>query len=206
MRKTTGRAAALSGAMALAAVLAVTPAVHASATTAAPAPTPTTWSTDVRPGPEATASVPDRDAGAGDERSIYRYRIVNAQVTANAPGKLPIAKCAAASDETSCTISAGVSTTATVGISLGVSAQAVVQGLGPTITGGFNASSSLTVTMNVGCSAPPLRKGQAFAAFAVGTRVTYQVQKTNVFTGKKILSNELSAFFPEANGIACGII
>lgn len=167
-----------------------------------------TFTTDTRTGPETTEAVPDVDLGPGRERGIYRLSLVNVTTTTNVPGPsgLPIAKCAAASDGTTCTIQAGISAAATVGVSLGVNVQAVVQGLGPTITGGFSASKTLTVSLTVGCSSPALQKGQAFGAFTVGTLVTYQIRKTDVFTGRTTTSEELEAYFPEPNGIACGII
>lgn len=213
------RLATVMTAAALAVGLALTPALQASAAVPVGGPPPAgsprtssptaglpVFTTDTRTGPETVTNLPDGPDVTTGERTLYRIKIINKQIVSNSAGRIPIAKCAAATAGTSCNISAGVSVAVTVGVSLGVSMAAVVQGLGPTFTGGLDLSKTTTVSLNVGCSSPPLAAGQAFAAYAVGTRVNYQIQKTNIFTGKKTTSGTLTAFFPEINGIACGVI
>jgi len=165
-----------------------------------------TSSSDVRPqsdfvegvlvaaGPERTTALPDQDLG--DPRTFTTYRITNVTKTENTVGSKTIARCVAATDGTACTISAGISVGSTVGVSLGATAQMV--------TASLSASVSTTVTLSVGCSSPALTAGQSWNAYPVGTAYSYQIQRRNVFTGTTT-SGTLTAFIPDANGIACGV-
>ena len=135
----------------------------------------------------------------------YEYRYVNVARTSNYTNKanqLGICKVASGGGGTTCAISNSYSVGTTVGLSFGLSKQAV--------SAGINVSASHTVSGSVSCTSPPLAAGSSYKAWAVGTRTTYKIQKWKIvkaggrtITSLQGTSGSLTAFSPVV-GFACG--
>ncbi len=103
-----------------------------------------------------------------------------------------------------CTATASISATRTVGLSLGVSRKKV--------TASLNISNATTVGYSTSCSSPTLKSGQIWTMHPVGSRYRYQVKKSKVRYQNGLIttypsetSGWLYAFNPRANDIDCRI-
>jgi hypothetical protein len=208
MQKTTSRIAAAGISVGLLVGATFGSASAATAATAATSPGTIDAAVFTRPGnvlvadePTSSVALPDRvltalDASSAEARTFTSYKLIDVVRTDNAVGSATIAHCVAATAGGTCTITAGV----TVGVSVGVTLGATVQ----MVTASLSPGASASVTLSVGCSSPAMAAGESWDAHPVGTAYTYRIKKTNLFTGSQT-SGSLTAFIPDANGIACGI-
>lgn len=198
MKKTVSRLSRLGLVPVLAGVLIAGTPLGASAS---PAPARTIDASALRDGkvvaggPTTETTLPDAQLGK-TARNFDSYSLIDVTRTDNAVGAATIAHCVAATTGGSCTISAGVTVTVSVQASLGATVQM--------ITAGLNVTASTAVSLTVGCTSPTMEAGQSWDAHPVGTAFTYRIRKTNFFTGTQT-SGTLTAFIPDANGIACGL-
>ena len=135
----------------------------------------------------------------------YQYKYINVSKTGNFTNKarqLGICIVAAGGAGTKCSISNTYSVETTVGLSFGLSKALV--------SAGININGSYTASGSVSCTSPALPAGSSYKAWAVGTRVTYQIQKWKIVKagGRTITTLEgtsgtLTAFSPVV-GFACG--
>lgn len=187
-------------ALVAAAGVALLPVAAAAPATAAAAPStlPQSAFADgvlVAAGPERTSAVVASPA-AGQERTFTTYRVIDITKTENAVGSATIAHCVAATAGGQCSVSAGVLVSATVGVTLGATVQMVSAQLQANVT--------TQVSLTVGCTSPVMAAGQSWDAHPVGTLYSYRIERRNLFTGTT-RSGVLTAFVPDANGIACGL-
>lgn len=99
-----------------------------------------------------------------------------------------------------CAIQVTISSTRTVGLSLGVPRS--------TITAGLNISNATSVSNSTSCTSGTLKTGQSWKAYPKGTRYSYQIQKLTFAGGqmnRKETSGTLYAFDPSPNDIFCAL-
>lgn len=137
----------------------------------------------------------DLSTRSGEARG-YSYKLIGVTKQENVAGATEAGRCLVLTDGGSCSITSGNSVSVSVGTSLGLSAQGVSAGL--------NASYQKTVTLSIGCSSPALTGGQSWIAHPVGTAFTCKIQRSSWFGGSTT-SQELTAFFPRKDAIACGV-
>lgn len=158
-----------------------------------------------------TASVDDVQypvvADPAVSATYYRYDAVNVSRTYNWTNKgiqLAICKVQAGASRGTCTMSAGYELQTSVDTSFGLTKGFVAANVG--------VSESRKVTGTVSWTSPPASAGSSYKAWAVGTRVTYRLQK---WVGRRVLgmsatrwslestSGTLTSFEPQV-GFAVG--
>lgn len=139
--------------------------------------------------------------------TYYRYDAVNVSRTSNWTNKgiqLAICKVQSGASRGTCTMSAGYELQTSVDTSFGLTKAVVAANVG--------VSESRKVSGTVSWTSPPAPAGSSYKAWAVGTRVTFRLQK---WVGRRVLgmsatqwslestSGTLSAFEPQV-GFAVG--
>lgn len=139
--------------------------------------------------------------------TYYRYNAVNVSRTYNWTNKavqLAICKVQSGASHGICTMSAGYELQTSVDTSFGLTTGVVAANIG--------VSASRKVSGTVSWTSPPARAGSSYKAWAVGTRVTFRLQK---WVGRRVLgmaatrwrlestSATLTAFEPQV-GFAVG--
>lgn len=138
----------------------------------------------------ATLSAPSASAA-----QLYTLHLVKTGNKKNQVNKSSVlASCSVGRSGTTCTITKGKTATRTVETGLGFSRKRISASLG--------ISASKSVSINVSCTSPKLKKGQVFRAYPVGTRHYYTLYRYNNKTGSKKVEKK-SAFNPYSNQIHC---
>lgn len=155
-------------------------------------------------GLEARLANRDSTVEPAAHHPIYRpsYKVLNKKLISSTytnKSKV-IGRCTVQTNDSQCTISTGSSVSATINLALGASYKDV--------TGNLGFSASRTVTVNVSCTSPKLKKGQSWIAWSQGSRYSYQIRKTQphrMGPSTVTTSGTLYAFNPRANAVTCGV-
>lgn len=153
---------------------------------------------------EGKAAEQQSSAAPAGNHPVYRpsYKVLNKKLlnsTYTNKSKV-IGRCTVQTNGGRCTISTGSSVSATVSLALGAGYKDV--------TGTLGFSASRTVSVNVSCTSPSLKKGQTWVAWSQGSRYSYKIQKTQphrMGPATKTTSGTLYAFNPRANAVTCGL-
>lgn len=109
-----------------------------------------------------------------------------------------ISSCTIGTTGGSCTISKGKSSARTVQVSLGISRKDVTSALG--------ISNAKTVTVQVSCTSPTMKKGQTWRAYAKGYKWNYKIKRVSInYLGQisRTTSGWKHTFNPSPSDIYC---
>jgi hypothetical protein len=146
--------------------------------------------------------VPAAAAQGGPPPPHYTYSLIQRVKHINHVRKSQIlARCAATTSGSSCSIITTKASQRTWGLALGAS-----KGY---ISGVFNYSNSTTETVGINCTSPKMKKGQVYYAWPLGSYYDYKVRRTELYGPyNDVIAVKTSgiehSFNPYSSGVACG--
>lgn len=112
-----------------------------------------------------------------------------------------LAECKITTNGGNCSIMRSETAIRTIGLSLGATRSWAAGELG--------ISSSAGMTTAISCNSGPMKSGQIWKAWPIGSRYSYQIRRLTIYGGQQYPVTETSrllyAFNPRQNAVACGL-